>query len=478
MKSFFDKYIESVERTDTIKYTGSVTGVKGLMIESKGPRSVIGEMCTIKIPSTKSSVMAEVVGLEENMVKLMAYGETKGIEVGCEVIASGHVLEVAVGNELLGRVIDSTGKPYDGKGEITSSAFYPVLASPPNPMKRLPINKRIITGVRAIDSVLTVGKGQRLGIFAGSGVGKSTLISMIARNTNADINVIGLIGERGREVMDFITRDLGKEGLKKSVVIVATSDQPSIARLRAAYVTTAVAEYFRDQGKDVMLMFDSVTRFAHAQREIGLATGEPPAQRGYPPSVFDMLPKLLERTGTNDKGSITAFYTVLVDGDDMDEPIADKVRGTLDGHIVLSRALANHQHYPAIDVLKSISRLSKRVTGKQTQKACTVVRKWIADYIDQEDMILTGAYTKGSSAEIDTAIEKHPAVEAFLCQEETEPCPIEDTLKKLSELSGVEIPEEEYSETPALQRKSSAEVVDAEKENPDEKSGTKESSNS
>jgi flagellum-specific ATP synthase len=464
VNSFFNKYIESVKNTDTIKYTGSVTGVKGLMIESRGPRSVIGEMCTIKIPSNNSSVLAEVVGLEGNSIKLMAYGETKGIEVGCEVIASGHMLEVAVGEGLLGRVIDATGKPYDGKGEIVPNAFYPVLADAPNPMKRKPNNKRIVTGVRAIDSLLTVAKGQRLGIFAGSGVGKSTLLSMIARNTNADINVIGLIGERGREVMDFIDRDLGKEGLKRSVVVVATSDQPSISRLRAAYVTTAVAEYFRDQGKDVMLMFDSVTRFAHAQREIGLATGEPPAQRGYPPSVFDMLPKLLERTGTNDKGSITAFYTVLVDGDDMNEPITDKVRGTLDGHIVLNRDLAQHQHYPAIDVMKSISRLSKRVTGPMTQKACSTVRKWMADYAQQEDMILAGVYIKGTSKEVDTAIEKHDAVESFLCQEETEPCPMAETLKKLSELSGIEIPESEYGESPALDRKSAAEIVDSEKE--------------
>ena len=321
MESFFDKYITNVERVEPIKYTGSVVAVKGLMIESTGPRSVIGEICTIEIPSLKTTVMAEVVGLEDKVVRMMAYGETKGIEVGSRVIASGHVLEVPVGPQLLGRVIDATGHPYDGRGDILPETYYPALASPPNPMERAPVNRRIKTGVRAIDSLLTVGKGQRLGIFAGSGVGKSTLLSMIARNTDADVNVIGLIGERGREVLDFINRDLGEEGLKRSVLVVATSDQPSIARLRAAYVTTAIAEYFRDQGKDVMLMFDSVTRFAHAQREIGLATGEPPAQRGYPPSVFDMLPKLLERTGTNDKGSITAFYTVLVDGDDMDEPI-------------------------------------------------------------------------------------------------------------------------------------------------------------
>ncbi len=450
MESFFDKYITNVERVEPIKYTGSVVAVKGLMIESTGPRSVIGEICTIEIPSLKITVMAEVVGLEDKVVRMMAYGETKGIEVGSRVIASGHVLEVPVGPQLLGRVIDATGHPYDGRGDILPETYYPALASPPNPMERAPVNRRIKTGVRAIDSLLTVGKGQRLGIFAGSGVGKSTLLSMIARNTDADVNVIGLIGERGREVLDFINRDLGEEGLKRSVLVVATSDQPSIARLRAAYVTTAIAEYFRDQGKDVMLMFDSVTRFAHAQREIGLATGEPPAQRGYPPSVFDMLPKLLERTGTNDKGSITAFYTVLVDGDDMDEPITDKVRGTLDGHIVLSRDLASKQHYPAIDVLKSISRLSKRVSGKNTLKAATRVKKWIATYKEQEEMIVAGVYQKGNSLEVDEAIDHHGPVEEFLCQEESDHLSIEDTLTKLSELSGIEIPQEEFVEQPAL----------------------------
>ncbi|MBO5608691.1 MAG: FliI/YscN family ATPase [Treponema sp.] len=449
MGTFFDKYIAAVEHTDTIKYTGSVVAVKGLMIESSGPRCVIGEICRIEVPSEHSSVMAEVVGLEDNIVRLMVFGETKGIEVGSQVTASGSVLEVPVGEKLLGRVIDATGHPFDGGGEIATSTYYPALASPPNPLEKKPINKRIVTGVRAIDGLLTVGKGQRIGIFAGSGVGKSTLLSIIARNTNADINVIGLIGERGREVLDFIDRDLGKEGLKRSVVVVATSDQPSIARLRAAYVCTAVAEYFRDQGKDVMLMMDSVTRFAHAQREIGLATGEPPAQRGYPPSVFDMIPKLLERTGTNAKGSITAFYTVLVDGDDMDEPITDKVRGTLDGHIVLSRALAQKQHYPAIDVSMSISRLFKRVSGPMTLKAMTQVKKWMADYQSQEEMILAGVYQKGSSPEVDEAIDKHEEIESFLCQEETEHLTIDDTLDSLSALTGIAIPKEEYVESPA-----------------------------
>ncbi|MBU3850162.1 MAG: FliI/YscN family ATPase, partial [Candidatus Treponema excrementipullorum] len=372
MASFFDKYINAVEKSETILYTGRVTAVRGMLIESFGPRSVIGEMCSIKFMREDKSVLAEVVGLNGAIVQLMVYDETKGIEIGCEVVASGNVLQVAVGPELLGRVIDATGKPYDDKPEIVTDTFYPALASPPNPMERRPPKERIVTGVRAIDSLLAVAKGQRLGIFAGSGVGKSTLLSMIARNTNADINVIALVGERGREVLDFIQRDLGEEGLKRSVVVVATSDKSSIARLRAAYTATAVAEYFRDQGKDVMLMFDSVTRFAHAQREIGLAAGEAPAQRGYPPSVFDLLPKLLERSGTNKKGSITGFYTVLVDGDDMDEPISDKVRGTLDGHIVLSRKLAQSAHFPAIDVLASISRLSKRVSGEKTQEAVVI----------------------------------------------------------------------------------------------------------
>ena len=444
MGSFFDKYIDSVRETETILYTGKVMSVRGMLIESTGPRSVIGEMCTIKLMRGGGSVLAEVVGLDDTTVRLMAYGETKGIEVGCEVVASGHVLQVAVGPELLGRVIDSTGKPYDGKGEIATNIHYPALASPPSPLDRKPVSERIITGVRAIDSMLAVAKGQRLGIFAGSGVGKSTLLSMIARNTNADVNVIALVGERGREVLDFIHRDLGEEGLKRSVLVVSTSDQSSISRLRAAYTATAVAEYFRDQGKDVMLMFDSVTRFAHAQREIGLAAGEPPAQRGYPPSVFDMLPKLLERSGTSKKGSITGFYTVLVDGDDMDEPITDKVRGTLDGHIVLSRKLAHRAHFPAIDILASISRLAKRVSGPKTQEAVLTMRRKMALYAENEDMITAGAYQLGSSPAIDDAIKSHDAIENFLIQEEFSPSTLAETISKMAEITGVPIPAEEY----------------------------------
>lgn len=460
MEAFFNKYLNAVEETETILYTGNVTAVKGLMIESNGPRSMVGELCEIKLPNAEETILAEVVGFQDTTVKLMAYGDTKGIEIGSEVVASGHVLQVPVGNNLLGRVIDATGKPIDGKGSLETTEYYPVIASPPNPMIRKQIDTRVVTGVRAIDALLTCGKGQRLGLFAGSGVGKSTLLSMIARNTNADINVIGLIGERGREVMDFINRDLGEEGMKRSVLVVATSDTPSIARLRAAYVTTAVAEYFRDQGKDVMLLMDNMTRFAHAQREIGLSTGEAPAQRGYPPSVFDLIPKLLERSGTSDKGTITAFYNVLVDGDDMDEPITDKVRGTLDGHIVLSRTLAQERHYPAIDVLQSVSRLYKRVSGKNTVAAANKIARLVAIYAQNAEMINAGVYQQGANAEIDEAIAKHAAIEAFLMQEEYEPCPIEDTLAKLSALAEMPIPESEYADKPALDRKTTVQMVE------------------
>lgn len=458
----FTKYLESVVEAETIKYTGRVIAVRGLQIESNGPRSVIGEMCSIVLRDG-TSLLAEVVGLEDNKVHLTAFGETKGIEVGNEVIASGSVLQVPVGMNLLGRTLDATGRPCDNLGELVPETYYPAINTAPDPLTKLPVNKRLTTGVRAIDSLLTVGKGQRIGIFAGSGVGKSTLLSMIARNTDADINVIGLIGERGREVLDFINRDLGKEGLKRSVIVVATGDQPAICRLRAAYVCTAIAEYFRDKGKDVMLMMDSVTRFAQAQREIGLSNGEPPAQSGYPPSVFDLIPKLLERGGTNDKGSITAFYTVLVDADDFNEPITDKVRGTLDGHIVLNRQLAQAYHYPAIDVLASISRLSKRVSGKQTQIAAGKIRTLMATYRDNSTMITAGIYQKGNSASIDAAIDKHDEIEDFLKQEEFDPCPMKDTLDKMALLAEVEIPEEEYSEAPALNRPTTAQIVDAQK---------------
>lgn len=443
----FGKYLDLVNEAESIMYVGYVTAVNGLEILSRGPVAQIGEVCSIKLPSG-GTLMAEVVGLNEKTVRLTAYGDTKGIEIGCEVTGSGKQLQVPVGWNLLGRTINAAGKPIDGLGELEPETYYPVIAPAPDSMKKPLINRRITTGVKAIDSMLTMGKGQRIGIFAGSGVGKSTLLGSIARNTNADINVIGLVGERGKEVPEFINNDLGPEGLKRSVIVVATGDEPSICRLRAAQVCTAVAEYFRDQGKDVMLMMDNVTRFAKAQREISLANGEPPAQNGYTPSVFDAIPKLLERTGNNDKGSITAFYAVLVDGDDMNEPIADTVRGVLDGHIVLSRKLASAYHYPAIDVLSSISRNATDVIGKTTRKAVARVRELMALYQNNIQMINTGIYVKGTSASIDEAIDFHEKVEVFLKQEKDEGFSMNETLDMLSELTGMELPDSDYAENP------------------------------
>lgn len=445
----FEKYLTQISESEPIMYVGYVTAVNGLEILSKGPIAQIGEICTIKLPDGKT-ILSEVAGLDEKTVKLTAYGDTQGIQVGCEVVGSGKTLQVPVGWSLLGRTIDATGKPCDGLGEIVPETYYPAIAPAPDAMTKLPINRRITTGVRAIDSMITIGKGQRIGIFAGSGVGKSTLLGTVARNTDADINVIGLVGERGREVLEFINRDLGPEGMKRSVVVVAKGDEPSICRLRAAQVCTAVAEFFRDQGKDVMLMMDNVTRFAKAQREISLANGEPPAQNGYTPSVFDSIPKLLERTGTNDKGSITALYAVLVDGDDMNEPIADTVRGVLDGHIVLSRKLASSYHYPAIDVLASLSRSGKHVTGKATQKAAGKIREWMAVYQNNIQMINTGIYQKGTSASIDQAIDKHELIEEFLKQDTDERCTMKQTLDRLAELAEMELPETDYNENPNL----------------------------
>jgi flagellum-specific ATP synthase len=367
----------------------------------------------------------------------MAYNETDGIEVGDRVVASGRSLEVAVSHSLLGRVLDAQGKPADEKGPLDGEIYYPAMAAPPDPLKRRRINERISTGVRAIDGLLAVGRGQRLGIFAGSGVGKSTLLGMIARNTSADVNVVALIGERGREVNDFIEQDLGPEGLKRSVLIVTPSNAPPLSRLRGAYVATTVAEYFRDQGLDVMLLFDSVTRFARAQREIGLAIGEPPATRGYTPSMFDQMPKLLERCGTSEKGTITGFYTILVDGDDMDEPVADTVRGILDGHIVLSRSLAQAYHFPAIDVLASVSRLAPVVADPLANKAAGVLRRHMAVYAENADLINVGAYHSGTNPNIDEAILKHGAIEQFLVQDVGENTTLEETLARIREIAGV-----------------------------------------
>ena len=441
--AIFEKYLETAERTDPIKCTGRITKVQGLLIESRGPQAIIGEMCTIEVPKGQGLIHAEVVGLRNETVQLMAFEETGGLEIGNRVIARGSRLEVPVSAKLLGRVLDALGNPVDGKGEIESTILYPALTSPPDPLQRRRVTKRITTGVRAIDGLLTVGRGQRMGIFSGSGVGKSTLLGMVARNTNADVNVIALIGERGREVNDFIENDLGPEGLARSVLIVTPSNSPPLARLRGAYVATAVAEFFRDQGMDVMLLFDSVTRYARAMREIGLASGEPAATRGYPPSMFDSMPKLLERSGTSDTGSITGFYTILVDGDDMDEPVADTVRGILDGHIVLSRRLAQAYHYPAIDVLQSISRLAPSLSGPWLKKAVSVIRRNMAAYAEAEDLINVGAYHAGSNPSIDEAIAKHRPIEDFLIQEVEDQSSEAATFAAMAAISGIPMPPEE-----------------------------------
>jgi flagellum-specific ATP synthase len=437
--SIFDKYTKVVEKMDPIKCTGVVERIRGLLIESNGPMAVVGELCQILIPKGSGMVWAEVVGLSGNTVQLMPYDEMEGIEVGCIVIAMGHYLSVPVSEKLLGRVLDSMGRPMDGKGDIGSPQWASIFNTPPHVLHRKRIAEPVATGVRSIDGLLTVGKGQRMGIFSGSGVGKSTMLGMIARNTSADVNVIALIGERGREVREFIEKDLGEEGLKRSVIIVASSNKPPLARIRGAFVATSIAEYFRDTGKDVMLMFDSVTRFARAQREIGLAVGEPPANRGFTPSVFSMLPKLLERCGTSEHGTITGFYTILVEGDDMDEPIADAVRGILDGHVVLSRKLAQKNHYPAVDVLQSISRLSIYVTQAELQKAAGYIKRMLAVYYDAEDLINVGAYAAGSNPEIDEAIEKMPKINDFLRQAILEKSVLADTFAGVADIAGIEL---------------------------------------
>lgn len=431
-----DRYIGVVERLNTMKLNGKVSQVVGIVVESKGPGAHLGEICEIFVKRNAPPILAEVVGFRENTVLLMPLGEMDEIAPGSDVVATGTSLKVPVGPGLLGRVLDGLGRPIDGLGPIETVDEVLVSRTPPDPMKRRRITEPLPLGVRTIDSTLTCGKGQRVGIFAGSGVGKSTLMGMIARNTTADINVIALIGERGREVRDFLEKDLGPEGLARSVVVVATSDQVAVARLRGAMVGTAIAEYFRDQGKDVMLMMDSVTRVAWAQREIGLAVGEPPTTRGYTPSVFAMLPRLLERAGTSDKGSITGLYTVLVDGDDMNEPVADSVRSILDGHIVLSRALAHKNHYPAIDVLASVSRLMSEIATPEHKKIAGELRDTLATYRSAEDLINIGAYVDGSNPKIDYAKANIDAVNTFLKQQVSDKAPYEETVGTLLGLFG------------------------------------------
>ncbi len=411
----FDVY-STVRQKSFVKHLGRVTKIIGLTIESLGPNVKLGELCTISTHERNIRILAEVVGFRDDKILLMPLDEVRGIGPGCVVEAIGHQLSVSVGDKLLGRVVDGLGKAMDGLEPIYTKELYPIENNAPDPLTRSRILEVLPMGVKAVDGLLTIGKGQRVGIFAGSGVGKSTLLGMIARNTKADVNVIALIGERGREVREFIEKDLGEEGLKRSVVVVATSDKPALIRQKAAKTATAIAEYFRDQGKDVMLMMDSLTRFSMAQREIGLAIGEPPVSRGYTPSVFAVMPKLLERAGNSDVGSITALYTVLVDGDDMNEPITDAARGILDGHIVLSRKMANRNHYPAIDILQSISRVMSDVASNEHKQAANLLKSTLSIYNDAEDLINIGAYSKGSNPEIDHAIQKIGPIKEFLTQ--------------------------------------------------------------
>jgi len=411
--------LRTVARCEPRPLIGQVSAVVGLMLRSRGPRASVGELCRLQPPgaAADAGVLAEVVGFSGGELVLLPLDEPRGLGPGWEVRALGQPLRAPVGDALLGRVLDGLGRPLDGKGPLAGAGRRPVAGGAPLPLARRPIAEPLATGVRAIDGLLTVGKGQRLGIFAGSGVGKSTLLGMVARGTAAEVAVIALIGERGREVAEFIADDLGPAGLARSVVVAATADAPALVRLKGALVAMAIAEHFREVGRDVLLLMDSVTRLALAQREVGLAAGEPPATRGYPPSVFALLPRLLERAGNGERGSITGLFTVLVDGDDMNEPIADAVRGILDGHVVLSRRLAALNHYPAIDVLQSVSRVMPRVAPPEQRRAAARLRRSLATYQEAEDLISVGAYQAGTSPEIDAAVAARPAALAFLQQE-------------------------------------------------------------
>ncbi|HYC73155.1 MAG TPA: FliI/YscN family ATPase [Opitutaceae bacterium] len=419
-----------VRHTPFVQRVGAVTGVAGLIIESEGPNVGLGELCLVRSPRTGFSVRAEVVGFREHRVLLMPLGDTAGLHTGCEVAAADRPALPRPGPELLGRVLDALGRPFDGGGLLPLDRHVGA-GAPPHPLRRRRIKEPMTTGVRALDTFVPVGRGQRLGIFAGSGVGKSTLLGMIARGCSADVVVVALVGERGREVREFLEKDLGPDGLRRSVVVVATSDTPAPLRLRAAFTATAIAEAYRDQGKNVLLMMDSVTRFAMAQREIGLAIGEPPATRGYTPSVFALLPRLLERAGAGETGAITALYTVLVEGDDMNEPVADAVRGILDGHLVLSRHLAHFNHYPAIDVLESVSRLTRDICTPEQVAQAAQAREHLALYRKNEDLVSIGAYQKGTNPALDQAIALHEPLRSFLRQGTQELVPRADSFLQL-----------------------------------------------
>jgi flagellum-specific ATP synthase len=431
----FVDLITTIKQADTYKRYGKVLRVVGLMIESQGPIANIGEVCYIHASNNhKPPILSEVVGFHNEKIVLMPYAEVSEIGPGCLVESTGNPLRVKIGKGLIGHVVDSLGNLLDNYPLSKGLTSYPTEQSPPNPMQRPPIDKPIQVGVKAIDALLTVGKGQRIGIFAGSGVGKSTLMGMIARNSNADINVIALIGERGREVREFIEKDLGVDGLKRSIVVVATSDQPALMRMKGAYTATAISEYFRDLGYQVNLLMDSVTRVAMAQREIGLATGEPPTTKGYTPSVFAVLPKLLERTGTNLRGTITAFYTVLVDGDDMNEPIADTVRGILDGHFVMDRSLAERGQFPAINILKSISRVMHQIIDDEHKQAVQQIRLLLATYEQNSELINIGAYKRGTDLEIDRAISYYPKIQQLLKQDVFEYKTLDESIEMMKDL--------------------------------------------
>ena len=426
--------LEIIRQADLTVRRGSVDRVVGLGVESRGPAVRIGEVCRIYPDGGGEPVTAEVVGFRERRILLMPYDSLTGVGPGSAVEATGAPFRVPVGMGLAGRVVDGIGRPMDGGGPLVPEAWYGTDGKESNPLSRPRIREPLALGVRAIDSLLTCGRGQRIGIFAGSGVGKSTLLGMIARNAQADINVITLVGERGREVRDFIEKDLREEGMKRTVLVVATSDRPAMVRLKCAMTATTIAEFFRDKGLSVMLMMDSLTRFAMAQREVGLAAGEPPVSRGYTPSLFAVMPRLLERSGSFEKGSITGIYTVLVEGDDMNEPISDTVRGILDGHIVLSRALAMHNRFPAIDVLASISRLMPDVSGKEHMALAGRMRDLLATYENYADLITIGAYKPGSSPEVDEAIRYHGPIVDFLKQRVDEPCDMQQTLAMMKQI--------------------------------------------
>ncbi len=431
----FKKYHHALKETNPIKINGKVIRVVGLVVEGNGPDSSIGGLCDIYPKGKLQPIGAEVVGFRDKSILLMPLGDTRGIGPENLIVARRERASIKVSDELLGRVIDGLGNPIDEKGRIRTGIEQPLYAAPINPLKRKRISEPLDLGIRAINGILTCGKGQRLGILAGTGVGKSVTMGMIARNTNADVNVIALIGERGREVKDFIEKNLGEEGLKRSVIVAATSDQPPLIRMRGAFIATAVAEYFREKGMDVILMMDSVTRFAMAQREVGLAIGEPPTTKGYTPSVFATLPKLLERAGTaSDRGSITGLYAVLVEGDDLSEPIADSTRAILDGHIILSRSLAAHNHYPAIDIMNSVSRVMIDIVSKEQMNLAHKIKEIIATYKEAEDLINIGAYVKGSNPKIDYAVNMVDRINKYLIQGIEERADFNESIESLKSL--------------------------------------------